>query len=110
MEDGYRITTAIYEKADEMDWCSEYDEWAEDTNAVLKFFTIPLMRNEYNVTYTITRTQEAQVTVKVTARNEEDAEEAASEDNSSYDLADTVRNSDWDTQDVTIDNVEVDLA
>lgn len=110
MEDGYRITNAIHEEACERDWCSEYDEWAENINKSLKFFEIPLMTKEYDVVYTITRTQEARVTVKVTSRSEDDAEDEASEMYSTYELADKVKEYDWDTQDVTIDSTEVEVA
>jgi phosphosulfolactate synthase (CoM biosynthesis protein A) len=79
MEDGYKITNAIYQKARDMDWCSEYDDWAEEVNKDLKFFEVPVMRSEYAVTYTIERTQRATVTVQVTARNEDDAEDQADE-------------------------------
>jgi len=108
MEDGYRITNSIYEEASNRDWCDEYDNWAENTNKDLKFFEIPLMRREYAVTYTITRTQEAKVTVQVTARNCDDAEDQANEAYDTSDLADKVDESDWDTQDVTIDTIEAE--
>jgi hypothetical protein len=110
MEDGYRITNAIHEEACERDWCDQYDEWAENINTTLKFFEIPLMTKEYDVVYTITRTQEARVTVKVTSRSEDDAEDEASEMYSTYELADKVKEYDWDTQDVTIDSTEVEEA
>ena len=108
MEDGYRITNAIYEEACERDWCDQYDSWAEDVNKSLKFFEIPLMRKEYAVTYTITRTQEARVTVQVTATSGDDAEDQADEAYDTSDLADKVNESDWDTQDVTIENTEAE--
>jgi phosphosulfolactate synthase (CoM biosynthesis protein A) len=107
MEDGYRITNAIYEEAQERDWCEQYDSWAEDVNTTLKFFEIPLMRREYSVTYTITRTQEAQVTVTVTATNEDAAEDCANDIYSETDLADKVDEYEWETQDITIDSTEV---
>ena len=71
MEDGHKITNAIYEKAIDLAWCDQYDEWAEDINKELKFFEVPLMRREYAVTYCITRTQSARVTVLVTATDED---------------------------------------
>ena len=110
MEDGYKITNAIHEEAIEREWCEQYDSWAENVNATLKFFEIPLSRREYEVTYSITRTQTARVTVKTTAVSEDDAED---DTNSSYeesDLADMVREHDWDTEDITIDSTEVELA
>lgn len=110
MEDGYLITNAIHEEACERDWCEQYDEWAENINKSLKFFEIPLMTKEYDVVYTITRTQEARVIVKVTSRSEDDAEDEASEMYSTYELADKVKEYDWDTQDVTIDSTEVEEA
>lgn len=107
MEDGYRITNAIYEEATERDWCDEYDSWAEEVNGSLKFFEIPLMRREYSVTYTITRTQEAQVTVTVSATSEDNAEDCANDIYSESDLADKVDEDEWETQDITIDSTEV---
>ncbi len=98
MEDGYRITNAIYDKAREMDWCSEYDDWAEQTNRSLKFFEIPLMRREWAVTYTIERLQRATVTVQVTARNDDDAEDQADEAYSTEELVEKIDEDDWDTK------------
>lgn len=98
MEDGYKITNAIYEKAREMDWCSEYDDWAEEVNKDLKFFEVPIMRSEYAVTYTIERTQRATVTVQVTARNEDDAEDQADEAYSTEELVEKIDEDDWNTE------------
>lgn len=98
MEDGYKITNAIYEKAKDMNWCSEYDDWAEETNVGLKFFEIPLMRGEYAVTYTIERLQRATVTVQVTARNNDDAEDQADEAYSTEELVEKVDEDNWDTR------------
>jgi hypothetical protein len=98
MEDGYRITNAIYEKAREMNWCSEYDDWADETNKDLKFFEIPLMRREWAVTYTIERLQRATVTVQVTARNGDDAEDQADEAYSTEELVEKIDEDDWDTR------------
>jgi len=106
MEDGYRITNAVYEKAIDMDWCSEYDDWAENTNRDLKFFEIPLMRREYAVTYTIERMQTATVTVQVTARNEDDAEDQAEEAYSTSDLVEKIDDDEWNTTNETIEEVE----
>jgi hypothetical protein len=108
MEDGYKITNAIYEKALDMDWCSQYDEWAQDTNVSLKFFEIPLMNKEYSVTYNLIRTQTASVTVKVTARDEDEAEDQANNIYSESDLADKLKEYEWDTDDITIDSTEVE--
>jgi len=72
MEDGYRITNAIHDKAKDKDWCDEYDDWAKYVNKSLKFFEIPLMRTEWTVTYTIQRVQKAEVTVQVTAKDDDD--------------------------------------
>lgn len=110
MEDGYKITNAVYEKAVDMDWCSEYDDWAEETNKDLKFFEIPLMSKEYAITYNITRTQTARVTVTVTARNESDAEDQASDIYDEGDLADKASEHNWETQDIDIDSTEVEEA
>ena len=110
MEDSYKITNAIYEKAKEMDWCSEYDDWANETNKDLKFFEIPLMRREYAVTYCITRTQSARVTVLVTAVDTCDAEDQANDIYSVSDLTEKVSEDDWDTQDIDIDSVEEEEA
>jgi hypothetical protein len=110
MEDGYKITNAIHEEACERDWCDQYDEWAENVNKTLKFFEIPLIHKEYEVIYSITRTQTARVTVKTTAASEDDAKD---DTDSSYDeaeLADMVKEHDWDTEDITIDNTEVEVA
>jgi adenosylcobinamide amidohydrolase len=107
MEDGYKITNAIYEKAINLDWCEEYDNWAEDTNKDLKYFEIPLMRREYSVTYTLARTQTAQVTVTVTARSDDNAEDQASDIYDVSDLVDKLDEDDWQTQDVDIDSTEV---
>ena len=93
MEDGYKITNAIYEKAKEMDWCSEYDDWAYEVNKDLKFFEVPLMRREYAVTYTLHRCQEVEVTVQVTARDEDDAEDQADE---AYCLSELIEKADED--------------
>jgi hypothetical protein len=107
MEDGYKITNAIYDKAKDMDWCSEYDDWAEDVNKSLKYFEVPLMRREWAVTYTIERLQIATVTVQVTARNEDDAEDQAEE---AYDIDELVEkidnDNDWNTANETIEKVE----
>ena len=110
MEDGYRITNAIYQKANDLDWCEEYDNWAEDTNKDLKYFEIPLMRREYSVTYTLARTQTAQVTVTVTARSDDNAEDQASDIYDVSDLVDKLDEDDWQTQDVDIDSTEVGEA
>ena len=106
MEDGYKITNAIYDKARDMDWCSEYDDWAYETNRDLKFFEIPLMRREYAVTYTLERTQRATVTVQVTARDSDDAEDQADEAYDTSDLVDKLNESDWDTTNETIEKTE----
>jgi hypothetical protein len=98
MEDGYKITNAIWQKAKDMDWCSEYDDWAEETNKDLKFFEIPLMRREWAVTYTIERLQRATVTVQVTARNDDDAEDQADEAYSTEELVEKIDEDDWDTK------------
>jgi hypothetical protein len=81
-----------------MDWCSEYDDWAEQTNRSLKFFEIPLMRREWAVTYTIERLQRATVTVQVTARNDDDAEDQADEAYSTEELVEKIDEDDWDTK------------
>ena len=86
MEDGYKITNAIHQKARDMDWCSEYDDWAEEVNRDLKFFEVPLMRSEY------------EVTVQVTARNEDDAEDQADEAYNTEELVEKVDEDDWDTR------------
>jgi len=106
MEDGYKITNAIYEKAKEMDWCSEYDDWAERTNEGLKFFEIPLMRREYAVTYTLTRYQEVEVTVQVTARDEDDAEDKADEEYCLSELFEKADDDEWITKNEEIEKVE----
>jgi hypothetical protein len=106
MEDGYKITNSIHDKARDKDWCEEYDEWADELNKNLKFFEIPLMRTEWAVTYTITRTQSARVTVQVTARDDDDAENQANDIYSESDLAEKVDEDDWDTQDIDIDSIE----
>jgi hypothetical protein len=98
MEDGYKITNAIYDKARDMDWCSEYDDWAEEVNRKLKFFEVPTMRREYAVTYTIERLQRATVTVQVTARNNDDAEDQADEAYSTEELVEKIDEDDWDTR------------
>jgi hypothetical protein len=98
MEDGYKITNAVYEKAKDMNWCSEYDDWAEETNLSLKFFEIPLMRREYAVTYTIERTQRATVTVQVTARDNDDAEDQADEGYNTEELIEKIDEIDWTTE------------
>jgi hypothetical protein len=97
MEDGYKITNAIYEKAREMDWCSEYDDWAEDTNASLKFFEVPKMRREYAVTFTIERMQTVEVTVQVTARDEDDAEDKAYDEYEVDSLVEKADEDEWKT-------------
>ena len=106
MEDGYKITNAIYEKAREMNWCSEYDDWAEDVNKSLKYFEVPLMRREYAVTYTLERTQTVEVTVQVTARDEDDAEDQADEAYDTDDLVNKVTDSEWRTTHETIESTE----
>jgi hypothetical protein len=110
MQDGYKITNAIHEEAVEREWCEQYDSWAENVNATLKFFEIPLSRKEYEVTYSITRTQTARVTVKTTAVSEDDAEDDTNNSYDESDLADMVKEHDWDTDDITIDRTEVELA
>jgi hypothetical protein len=106
MEDGYKITNAIYDKAREMDWCSEYDDWADDVNKSLKYFEIPLMRREYAVTYTLERTQTVEVTVQVTARDEDDAENQADEAYDTDDLVNKVTDNEWRTTNETIESTE----
>ena len=106
MEDGYKITNAIYDKAREMDWCSEYDDWADDVNKSLKYFEIPLMRREYAVTYTLERTQTVEVTVQVTARDEDDAENQADEAYDTNDLVNKVTDDEWRTTNETIESTE----
>ena len=103
MEDGYKITNAIIEKARDKDWCEEYDQWAEYVNKSLKYFEIPLMRTEWTVTYTIQRVQTAEVTVEVTARDEDDAESQAEDMYSVSDLVDKTDDRDWTTTDETIE-------
>ena len=107
MEDGYKITNAIYEKAREMDWCSEYDDWAEEVNRSLKFFEVPKMRSEYSVTFTIERTQTTEVTVQVTARNEDDAEDIACDEYEIDSLIERVDSDDeWKTTNEDIRGTE----
>lgn len=104
MEDGYRITNAIYEEACERDWCDMYDEWADNVNRSLKFFEIPNMRREYAVTFTIERTQKADVTVTVTATSDDDAESQAQDAYDTSDLVEKIDDSDWQTTDEFIEN------
>lgn len=104
MEDGYKITNAIIEKARDQDWCDEYDEWAKYVNKSLKFFEIPLMRKEWTVTYTIERIQTAEVTVEVTAKDEDHAEDQASDEYSVSDLVDKTDDMDWTTTDERIES------
>jgi hypothetical protein len=104
MEDGYRITNAIYEEACERDWCDMYDEWADNVNRSLKFFEIPNMRREYAVTFTIERTQKADVTVTVTATSDDDAESQAQDAYDTSDLVEKIDDSDWQTTDESIEN------
>jgi len=106
MEDGYKITNAIIEKARDQDWCEEYDEWAEYVNKSLKYFEIPLMRTEWTVTYTIQRVQTAEVTVEVVARDEYDAENQAEDMYSVSDLVDKTDDRDWTTTDETIEETK----
>jgi hypothetical protein len=106
MEDGYKITNAIYEKAKEMDWCSEYDDWAYEVNKSLKFFEIPIMRGEYAVTYTLSRYQEVEVTVQVTARNEDDAENQADDAYCLSELIEKADEDEWITKNEEIEKVE----
>lgn len=106
MEDGYKITNAIYEEARERNWCSEYDDWAEDVNKSLKFFEVPIMRSEYAVTYTLHRYQEVQVTVQVTARDEDDAEDQADEAYCLSELIEKADESEWKTENEEIHKVE----
>lgn len=106
MEDGYKITNAIYEKAKDLNWCSEYDDWAEETNQGLKFFEIPLMRGEYAVTYTLMRYQEVEVTVQVTARDSDDAEDQADEAYSLDELIEKADEDDWITKNEEIKSTE----
>ena len=106
MEDGYKITNAIIEKARDQDWCEEYDDWAKQVNKSLKFFDIPLMRTEWTVTYTIQRVQTAEVTVEVTAKDEDHAEDQANDEYSVSDLVDKTDDMDWTTIDETIEKTE----
>ena len=106
MEDGYKITNAIYEKATDLDWCSEYDDWAYEVNKDLKFFEVPLMRKEWAVTYTIERLQRATVTVQVTARNEDDAEDQADEAYNTEELVEKIDEDEWDTKNEEIIETE----
>jgi phosphosulfolactate synthase (CoM biosynthesis protein A) len=106
MEDGYKITNAIIEKARDQDWCDEYDEWAKYVNKSLKFFEIPLMRTEWTVTYTIQRVQTAEVTVEVTAKDEDHAEQEACDEYSVSDLVDKTNDNDWTTKDETIESTQ----
>ena len=106
MEDGYRITNAIYDKARDLDWCSEYDDWAEETNEGLKFFEIPLMRREYAVTYTLMRYQEVEVTVQVTARDEDGAEDQADEAYSLDELIEKADEDEWITKNEEIKSTQ----
>ena len=106
MEDGYKITNAIYEKAREMDWCSEYDDWAYEVHKDLKFFEVPVMRREWAVTYTIERLQRATVTVQVTARDSDDAEDQADEAYSTEELIEKIDDDEWDVTNETIEQVE----
>jgi len=110
MEDGYRITSAIYEEACDRDWCDMYDEWADKVNETLKFFEISNMRREYEVTYNLTRTQTTQVTVKVIATSDDDAQEDADQTYDVNDLADKADEDDWETQDIDVENTGVELA
>ena len=103
MDDGYKITNAIHDKARDKDWCEEYDQWAEYVNKSLKFFEIPLMRTEWTVTYTIQRVQTAEVTVEVTAKDEDHAEDQATDEYSVSDLVDKTDDRDWTTTDETIE-------
>jgi hypothetical protein len=110
MEDGYKITNAIHEEAIERNWCDQYDEWAENINTTLKFFEIPLMSKEYEITYSITRTQTARVTVTITAQSEDDAVDQADDIYDEGDLEDKANEDDWETQDIDIDSKEVEEA
>ena len=106
MEDGHKITNAIYEKAKEMNWCSEYDDWAYEVNKDLKFFEVPVMRREWAVTYTIERLQRATVTVQVTARDPDDAEDQAEEAYNIDELVEKIDDDEWDVTNETIEQVE----
>jgi hypothetical protein len=65
------------------------------------------MRREYAVTYTIERTQTAQVTVQVTALNEDNAEDLADDEYHTDSLVDKIDDDEWTTTNESIENTEV---
>jgi len=76
----HMIGIRLIDEAERRNWCSEFDEIIDDVNANLPGpFELPTREREYNVSWTETYTITVQRSTTVTARDAEQACDAASE-------------------------------
>lgn len=73
-QDFTTFANMLLEEAISRGWCSDYEKFADQVNAVMKRNEVPFRTKEYTVTNTYTVT----VSITVSARNEDDAIEIAS--------------------------------
>lgn len=84
------FSEALKAEAVRRGWCSEYDEWVDNTQASMRRYTIPQRTQEYEVRITHTIQVVVEQTITVEATDEDAAVEAA------HDIVDD----DLDTNDV----------
>lgn len=74
------IGERLLEEAEKRGWCSEFDEIIDEVNAKLPApFQLPVRERDFNVSWTETYTITVQRSATVTARNEDQACDLASE-------------------------------
>lgn len=79
------IGEALIETAENMNWCSEFDEWVDIVNRRLAFgYELPTRIQEHKVEVEISGTVSVTTTITVEARSQEHAEELVSDDPGSF--------------------------
>lgn len=72
-EDGKIIANALYEEADERDFCDDYDDFVDNLNSVLKHIHLRTLNQTFNVRVLVTQTRTQEVMIEQEARTYEDA-------------------------------------
>lgn len=110
LDDIKTISNALRDEALQRDWCDEYNNFVEDVNENLKVSELQKLNKDYEVTITVTRTQEVTVTINV-----EDVDEHAARDYVNYLTVEEIlaqcnegeHNLDWENSDEDFDVTDV---
>lgn len=99
----------LQDEAEDRDWCSAYDNFIDFLNERMTRLQFPTREREYEVTFDLSKTMTAQVTVTVTAKNEDDALDIARDSNDFFSLSDKVYGN-WDIDDYDVEDSSVTEA